>query len=261
MWRSFLAVFRKEFLHILRDAGTLRAGAGAAGHAAGAVRLHRSDACTTCRRSSSIRTARSRAACSRAAARDQDLQDRRGHRQPATRRAQLIRAGRARVARRDPAATSTTSARAATTAQVLVLIDGSDSTASAQALASDQRPGRQRQRGPPRGGGRRAGAPLAAQPIILFNPEGRTANYIIPGLVAVLLQLLGIVLSAGAIVRERERGTLRAAAGHADRSAGADARQAGPVPGAEPGRDDADPAGDALRVLRPDPRQPRCSCT
>jgi len=24
MWRSFLAVFRKEFLHILRDAGTLR---------------------------------------------------------------------------------------------------------------------------------------------------------------------------------------------------------------------------------------------
>ena len=49
---------------------------------------------------------------------------------------------------------------------------------------------------------------LAAQPVILFNPEGRTANYIIPGLVAVLLQLLGIVLSAGAIVRERERGTL-----------------------------------------------------
>ena len=24
MWRSFLAVFRKEFLHIFRDAGTLR---------------------------------------------------------------------------------------------------------------------------------------------------------------------------------------------------------------------------------------------
>jgi ABC-2 type transport system permease protein len=49
---------------------------------------------------------------------------------------------------------------------------------------------------------------LAAQPVILFNPAGRTPNFIIPGLVAVLLQLLGIVLSAGAIVRERERGTL-----------------------------------------------------
>jgi len=48
---------------------------------------------------------------------------------------------------------------------------------------------------------------LAAQPILLFNPEGRTANYIIPGLVAVLLQIVGIILTAGALVRERERGT------------------------------------------------------
>ncbi|HEX7663750.1 MAG TPA: ABC transporter permease, partial [Polyangiaceae bacterium] len=46
------------------------------------------------------------------------------------------------------------------------------------------------------------------QPIILFNPEGRTANYIIPGLVAILLQIVAIVLTAIAIVREREKGTL-----------------------------------------------------
>jgi ABC-2 type transport system permease protein len=91
-------------------------------------------------------------------------------------------------------------------AQVLVLIDGSDSTASAQALASvnglvaRDNAARLEAVVPGRGA-------LAAQPIILFNPEGRTPNYIIPGLVAVLLQLVGIVLSAGAIVRERERGT------------------------------------------------------
>jgi ABC-2 type transport system permease protein len=50
--------------------------------------------------------------------------------------------------------------------------------------------------------------PLSVQPIILFNPDGRTANYIIPGLIAVLLQIVATVLTAVAIVREREKGTL-----------------------------------------------------
>jgi ABC-2 type transport system permease protein len=92
-------------------------------------------------------------------------------------------------------------------AKILVLIDGSDSTVSAGALAAinglvaqdnleilahDAR----------------GGMPLAAQPIILFNPEGRTANYIIPGLVAILLQIAALVLASIAIVREREQGTM-----------------------------------------------------
>src|SRR5207244_6819198 len=50
--------------------------------------------------------------------------------------------------------------------------------------------------------------PLSAQPIILFNPDGRTANYIIPGLIAILLQIVAVVMAAIALVRERERGTL-----------------------------------------------------
>jgi ABC-2 type transport system permease protein len=94
-----------------------------------------------------------------------------------------------------------------TGAKVLVLIDGSDSTVSAQALASvnglvaamnleDIRKGV------------RAPDPLGAQPIVLFNPDGRTANYIIPGLVAILLQIVAMLLAAVAIVREREKGTL-----------------------------------------------------
>ncbi|MDP8998939.1 MAG: ABC transporter permease, partial [Myxococcota bacterium] len=45
-------------------------------------------------------------------------------------------------------------------------------------------------------------------PIILFNPDGRTANFIIPGLIAILLQIVAIVLTAISIVREREKGTL-----------------------------------------------------
>ena len=87
-------------------------------------------------------------------------------------------------------------------AQVLVLIDGSDSTLSTQALASvDGLVAREN--------ARLVNVPtaIAAQPIILFNPEGRTANFIIPGLVAVILMILGVVLSSSAIVREREKGT------------------------------------------------------
>jgi ABC-2 type transport system permease protein len=92
-------------------------------------------------------------------------------------------------------------------AKILVLIDGSDSTVSSQALAavngltasiSLEEIKR----------GARAPDPLAAQPIILFNPDGRTANFIIPGLVAILLQIVAVILAAVALVREREKGTL-----------------------------------------------------
>jgi ABC-2 type transport system permease protein len=92
-------------------------------------------------------------------------------------------------------------------AKILALIDGSDSTVSAGALAAingvvaeDNLEILSRDA--------RGGMPLSAQPIILFNPEGRTANYIIPGLVAILMQLIAIFLAAGSVVRERERGTM-----------------------------------------------------
>jgi ABC-2 type transport system permease protein len=88
-------------------------------------------------------------------------------------------------------------------APVLVLIDGSDSTVSAQALASINGLVAQDNLN----NARSVGSRLAAQPVILFNPEGRTANYIIPGLVAVLLMMVGVMLSASSIVREREKGT------------------------------------------------------
>ncbi len=92
-------------------------------------------------------------------------------------------------------------------AKILVLIDGSDSTVSAGALASingvisDENLSVLAKDA-------RGGMPVSAQPIILFNPEGRTANYIIPGLVAILMQLIAIFLAAGSIVREKEKGTM-----------------------------------------------------
>ncbi len=93
-------------------------------------------------------------------------------------------------------------------AKVLVLIDGSDSTVSAQALASVNGIASQLSIETLQKAAPGAEMPLSVQPIILFNPEGRTANFIIPGLVAILLQIVAIVLTALAIVREREKGTL-----------------------------------------------------
>src|SRR5262249_36548026 len=110
-------------------------------------------------------------------------------------------------------------------AKVLALIDGSDSNVSAQALAavngvaSDESLAALRAsltaqksdalRAPlPSGNASTAGPALAVQPIILFNPDGRTANFIIPGLIAILLQIVAILLTAVSIVREREKGTL-----------------------------------------------------
>src|SRR5262249_44672170 len=93
-------------------------------------------------------------------------------------------------------------------ADFLVLIDGSDSSIASQVLAASnglalsqslemltQRTGI-------------ADLPLRSHPLLLFNPDSRTANLLIPGLVAILLTFSGTLLAAYAIVRERERGTL-----------------------------------------------------
>jgi ABC-2 type transport system permease protein len=91
-------------------------------------------------------------------------------------------------------------------AQFLVLIDGSDSNVSAQALAAIN--GLIAQHNLDAAEATGAHPLISAQPIVLFNPEGRTANYIIPGLVAILLQIAALVLASISIVREREQGTM-----------------------------------------------------
>src|SRR5881397_2921889 len=92
-------------------------------------------------------------------------------------------------------------------AAILVMIDGSDSSVATQALSAangvvlshsirdliestGQRP------------------LLDARPVMMFNPDMRSANLLIPGLISILLTFSGTILSAFAIVKERERGTL-----------------------------------------------------
>jgi ABC-2 type transport system permease protein len=84
-------------------------------------------------------------------------------------------------------------------ADVLVLIDGSDSSTASQALSAAngvvlQQSIRE--------------LVVDAHPVMMFNPDMRSANLLIPGLIAILLTFSGTILSAFAIVKERERGTL-----------------------------------------------------
>ncbi len=50
--------------------------------------------------------------------------------------------------------------------------------------------------------------PVQLEPTTWYNPELRTAVYIVPGLVGVILTMTMVLLTAMAIARERERGTL-----------------------------------------------------
>jgi len=50
--------------------------------------------------------------------------------------------------------------------------------------------------------------PIRLEPQVWYNPELRTAVYVVPGLVGVILTMTMVMLTAMAIARERERGTL-----------------------------------------------------
>ena len=101
------------------------------------------------------------------------------------------------------------------TAQVQLLVDGSDPQTVASAtntaasvigqLAGEHAAARAR------AGGAAASAAAPAVTLatsILYNPDLRTAVYIVPGLVGVILTLTMVMFTSMAIVRERERGTL-----------------------------------------------------
>lgn len=115
-----------------------------------------------------------------------------------------MRSGKARVAIRIP----TNYARNllnGTTASVLVLVDGSDSSIASAAVDASTGVALQESL---------ARVPALASPAIqvlpsvLYNPATRSANFFVPGLIAILLQVMIILLIALSLVRERERGTL-----------------------------------------------------
>ena len=50
--------------------------------------------------------------------------------------------------------------------------------------------------------------PIEIRPSILYNPSMRSLNFMIPGLIGLIIQMQAVILTAFAIVREREKGTL-----------------------------------------------------
>lgn len=91
-------------------------------------------------------------------------------------------------------------------AQVLVLIDGSDSSVAGQALNVSTAIGLDESL-------RRVlttqeKLPVEMRPKLLFNPDSRSPNFFLPGLTAVLLLSVTTFLTAFSIVREKEKGTL-----------------------------------------------------
>jgi ABC-2 type transport system permease protein len=92
-----------------------------------------------------------------------------------------------------------------TGATVLVLVDGSDSTVAGQAISTSTGVALEQSlvRVLPDGT-----MPIEVRPSVLYNPATRSANFFVPGLIAILLQVMTILLIALSLVREREHGTL-----------------------------------------------------
>lgn len=80
-------------------------------------------------------------------------------------------------------------------APVGVMLDGSDSQVALRARSAFMSSGS-------------ASAPVDARMTVLYNPTSRTATFMIPGLMAVILQVVSVSLTAFSIVREKENGTL-----------------------------------------------------
>jgi len=90
------------------------------------------------------------------------------------------------------------------TATAQMLLDGSDSNSAMQAQAAALGVAAEFSR---RLGGEPGRAAVEMRPRMLYNPDGRSEAFFVPGLAGIILQLVTMTLTAFSIVRERERGT------------------------------------------------------
>src|SRR5262245_40050137 len=99
------------------------------------------------------------------------------------------------------------------TATVQLLLDGADSTTAstvlgyASALISDVN-SEELRRTVLSGGAREAPPVIAYEPRVWYNPELRSTQFLVPGLIGYLLMLTAVLSTALSVVREKERGTM-----------------------------------------------------
>jgi ABC-2 type transport system permease protein len=100
------------------------------------------------------------------------------------------------------------------TAQVAFILDGSDPTVASTALSAAQLIGQQHatqilaERLERRGQASAVQAPLEVRTQVWYNPDLVSAYFMIPGVIGMILFALTSILTATAVVRERERGTI-----------------------------------------------------
>ncbi len=122
----------------------------------------------------------------------------------------LVDGGQARLALVIPRGYATDLARDHR-AQIAVIIDGSDPTIANTALSAANAVGQAQ--------GAHVAQTLSnvstqsmpgveVRPRVWYNPQLSSANFMVPGIIGVIMQLLTVFLTSMAIVRERERGTL-----------------------------------------------------
>jgi len=95
-----------------------------------------------------------------------------------------------------------------TTATVQVIVDASDPLSSTAALGAAAGVAQVRNLAILSAAAGRSQLPVEARVRPRYNPGLRSPNYIVPGLVGVILTITMVLVTAMAIVRERERGTL-----------------------------------------------------
>ncbi len=103
--------------------------------------------------------------------------------------------------------------RSGQTGEVMIIVDGSSPTTASNAIATARGVGQLRntQLLYDRMGYGGAASPVMPVEVRVrpwYNPDLRSPTFIVPGLVGVILSMTCIMFAAGAIVREKERGTL-----------------------------------------------------
>jgi len=130
-----------------------------------------------------------------------------GEAQSVTELAELIRRGKAYVGIQIPPG-FTRDLHAGRSAKLQVLIDGSNSTIASSALNSALNVGFLNSIRALAGRFGLRELPVEVRPQILYNPEMRSPNFFLPGVIGIVLQIATTFTTAMSLVRERERGTL-----------------------------------------------------